>query len=104
MKVFLTALSLSLASLAPAQDKTPAIFNGYLTLDTAVKGEIVAVVPPEEIEKYIQKVDKVRVSDPEWFREYSEKALPGIPLPYHEKLGLSKEEYEEYLSSGTNGK
>ncbi len=97
MKVLLTALTLCLTPLTFSQEKAPAVFDGYLTPDMAVKGEIVAVVPPEEIEKYIKKVDKVRVNDPEWFEEYSKKALPGIPLPYHEKLGLSKTEYEEYL-------
>lgn len=97
MKFLTIIVSLCLASLALGQEQAPAVFADYLTPNVAVKGEIVAVVPPEEIEEYIAKVDKVRVSDPEWFVEYSKKALPGIPLPYHEKLGLSEAEYEEYL-------
>lgn len=97
MKVLFTAFSLCLCSLTLAQDKAPAVFADYFTPNAAVKGEVVDVIPPEEIEKYIAKVDKVRVSDPEWFENYSKKALPGIPLPYHEKLGLTKAEYEEYL-------
>ncbi|MGJ8725447.1 MAG: hypothetical protein ACSHYB_12890 [Roseibacillus sp.] len=96
MKTFLL-LSLLFTLSTSAQEKAPAVFADYLVPDVAVKGEIVAVVPPEEIEKYIAKVDEVRKTDPEWFEEYSKNAKPGIPLPYDEKLGLSKTEYEEYL-------
>lgn len=97
MKALFSLLTLCLANLALAEDKVPDVFAGYLQPDVMVKGQIVAVIPPEEIETYIDKVDEVRVKDPEWFEEYSKNAKPGIPLPYHEKLGLTKAEYEEYL-------
>lgn len=97
MKALLTFLFLSLSSQVFAEDKAPAVFADYLVPNVAVKGEVVVVVPPEEINQYIEKVDAVRVSDPEWFQEYSKKAKPGIPLPYDEKLGLTKAEYAEYL-------
>jgi hypothetical protein len=35
--------------------------------------------------------------DPTWFKEFSAKAKPGVPLPYEPKLGLTKEEYADYL-------
>lgn len=96
MKNFLL-LSLLFTLSAFSQDKAPAVFADYLVPNVAVKGEIVAVVPPQEIEQYIAKVDEIRKVDPAWFEEYSKKAKPGIPLPYDEKLGLTKAEYEEYL-------
>ena len=96
MKIFLL-LSLLFTFSASAQEKAPAVFADYLVPDVAVKGELVAVVPPEEIEKYIDKVDIIRKEDPEWFAEYSKNAQPGVPLPYDEKLGLTKEEYQDYL-------
>ena len=96
MKI-LILLSLLFTLGASGQEKAPEVFAGYLVPDVAVKGEIVAVVPPEEIEKYIDKVDVVRKEDPEWFAEYSKNAKPGVPLPFDDKLGLSKAEYEEYL-------
>ncbi len=97
MKALFTGLLLLLTPFSFAQENAPSIFTDYLTPNQPVKGEIVAVVPPEEIEQYIHKVEKIRVSDPDWFEEYSKNAKPGIPLPFHEKLGLTKTEYEEYL-------
>lgn len=97
MKALLTLLFLSFTSQVFAQDKAPAVFADYLVPNVAVKGEVVVVVPPEEINQYIEKVDAVRVANPEWFQEYSKNAKPGIPLPYDEKLGLTKTEYAEYL-------
>ncbi|MEM9237546.1 MAG: hypothetical protein AAGB14_12265, partial [Verrucomicrobiota bacterium] len=60
-------------------------------------GAITVVVPPEELEKYVAKVDAAAAADPEWFKAQSEKAGPGVPLPYDAKLGLTEAEYEEYL-------
>ena len=96
MKILLL-LSLLFSLSASAQEKVPAVFADYLVPDVAVKGEVVAVVPPEAIEKYIAKVDIIRKKDPEWFSEYSKNAQPGVPLPFNKKLGLTKAEYEEYL-------
>lgn len=75
----------------------PKIFNGYLKANTPVKGELVIVIPPEGIEAYVKKVEKAAAKDPEWFKEYSKNSKPGIPLPYHTKLGLSKKEYADYI-------
>jgi len=60
-------------------------------------GEVGAIVPPKEINKYIAKVQAASKEDPEWYSAYSKKAKPGLPLPWNEKLGLTKNEYEEYL-------
>lgn len=80
-----------------AQAKAPKAFEGYLTPDAAVKGEVVVVVPPDEIQLYIDKVQDAAKQDPEWFKTYSKDAKPGIPLPFDDKLGITKAEYQEYL-------
>lgn len=80
-----------------AAGKTPALLAQFLTKDKAVSGDVGAIVPPEEINKYITKVQNAAKADPEWHKEYAKKAKPGIPLPWHEKLGLTKEEYADYL-------
>ncbi|MBT8036189.1 MAG: hypothetical protein KJO21_01475 [Verrucomicrobiae bacterium] len=77
--------------------KTPALLAPYFTKDQAVPGEVGAIVPPKEINKYIAKVQASAKADPEWHAEYSQKAKPGIPLPWHDKLGLTKEEYDDYI-------
>ncbi|MDP0491676.1 MAG: hypothetical protein Q7Q71_11555 [Verrucomicrobiota bacterium JB023] len=102
MKSLLALFSLSLLatfSLAAqeAAKKAPAVFADYFTPGVAVKGEVVVVIPPDEIQTYVDKVEKAAKADPEWFAEYSKSAAPGIPLPFHEKLGLTKAEYEDYL-------
>lgn len=97
MKTFLPLLFLGLVGLGYSQEKAPAVFADYLQPGVAVKGEIVEVVPPETILKFVNKVQESHKENPEWFIEYSRNAPRGLPLPYHEKLGLTKEEYNEYL-------
>ena len=84
------------ASLTAAE--VPKIFAGLFEPDIPVKGQIGMVVPPKEIDKYIAKVETSARKDPKWFREFSSQAKPGVPLPYDDRLGLTKEEYAEYLA------
>jgi hypothetical protein len=84
---------------ALAQERTaPSIFAPYLKPDEIAKGEVVAVLPPEQIQPFIEKVKEASQNDREWFEKYSADAQPGVPLPYHEKLGLTKAEYDQYLT------
>ena len=75
----------------------PKVFGDYLKLDTMTKGSVVVVMPPREISKYVAKVEEAAVKNPDWFRAYSAEAKPGVPLPFHENLGLTKEEYGKYI-------
>ena len=96
MKRYVTLVLISLtASLSAAE--VPKIFAGLFEQDLPVKGQIGAVLPPPEIDKYVAKVEAAARKDPKWFREFSSKSKPGIPLPFDEKLGLTQAEYEEYL-------
>jgi len=81
---------------AAAQAEVPKVFSPYLKPEQNVKAELVVVLPPTEIQTYINKVKEASKKDPEWFREYSEKSKPGIPLPFDEKLGLTQSEYQKY--------
>ncbi len=63
-----------------------------------VKGATIAVVPPKELDKYLEIVEVAARENPEWFAEHSKKSAPGVPLPYDEKLGLTKEQYDDYLA------
>ncbi len=80
-----------------ASAEVPDVFEGLFQEDIPVKGSIGVVMPPPEIEKYLAKVEAAAREDPEWFNEFSTRAKPGIPLPYDEKIGLTEEEYAEYL-------
>lgn len=101
--VILTVGLLSLQA-APEESKdpdkggeTPEQLAAYLTKDKPVMGEVGAIVPPKEINRYIAKVQAAAQEDPIWHKEFASKAKPGLPLPWNEKLGLTKDEYEEYL-------
>lgn len=78
--------------------EVPEVFEGLFEKEVPVRASIGMVVPPPEIEKYIAKVETAARSNPEWFKEFTASAKAGTPLPYHENLGLTKEEYDEYLA------
>ncbi len=96
MKIHAPILA-AVMTLSSATAQVPKVFQGLFEKGVPVRGQIGVVLPPQEIDKYVGKVEAAARQDPEWFRQYSEKAKPGAPLPYHEKLGITREEYDEYL-------
>jgi hypothetical protein len=96
MKLHAPLIAVSLAaSLATAE--VPKVFGGLFVQDVPIKAQIGMVLPPPEIDKYLAKVEAAKNKDPKWFREFSRQNKPGLPLPYDERLGLTKEEHAEYL-------
>ena len=77
--------------------QVPKCFEGLLKPGVPVKGELVVPTPPPELNKYVAKVEQAARKNPDWFIEYSKTGKKGVPLPYDERLGLTKEEYDEYL-------
>lgn len=98
MKLHASLLAVSLIASVAASGEVPKVFAGLFEKDVPVKGQIGMVLPPPEIDKYVAKVETAARKDPKWFREFSAQAKPGLPLPYDERLGLTKEEYDEYLA------
>jgi len=78
--------------------EVPEVFKGLFEKEIPVRANIGMVMPPPEIEKYIVKVEASARKNPKWFQEFTESAKPGAPLPFHENLGLTKEEYSDYLA------
>jgi len=97
MKPSHALIALAFLCTANAAEEAPKFFAGLLKKDAPVKGQIGMVLPPPEIDKYVAKVEASARKDKQWFMEFSAAAKPGLPLPYHEKLGLTKEEYGEYM-------
>ncbi len=96
MKRILSPFLVVFSASAFAAD-VPKVLGDYLTPNVVIKGEIVVVVPPKELDQYIAKVEEAARKDPKWFSEHAKTGKPGVPLPFDEKLGLTKEEYDEYL-------
>jgi len=94
---FLAALPAAMLVVSAHAAEVPKAFAGLFEKDVPVRGQIGVVLPPTEIDKYVAKVEAAARQDSKWFREYMAQAKPGAPPPYHEKLGLTKEEYDEYL-------
>ncbi len=86
----------ALTGLSHSQEKAPELLTQYLPADKVVKGNIIAVLPPEEIKAYVDKVKAAAEKDPEWYSAYAKNSQTGVPLPFHEKLGLTQEEYQKY--------
>ncbi len=97
MKFLAPLLVVSLVTSFAAAE-APKVFSGLFQQDVPVKGQIGMVIPPKEMDKYLAKVESAARKDPKWFREFSKQSKPGIPLPYDERLGLTKEEYADYLA------
>jgi hypothetical protein len=96
MKFHATLVALTFTACLRAAEN-PKVFLGLLEPNIPVRAQIGVVLPPPEIDKYVAKVEAAARKDPKWFREFSTSATPGAPLPFDERLGLTKEEYDEYL-------
>jgi len=79
-------------------EEVPEIFSGLFEKDVPVRAQIGMVVPPSEIDKHVAKVEAAARQDPEWFEQYSTSSAPGSPLPFHDKLGLTRAEYDDYIA------
>ncbi len=97
MKLTATLVTASLVAFSHAAE-VPKVFAGLFQQDVVVKGQVGMVLPPKEIDKYVAKVEQAARKDTKWFREFSKQTKPGVPLPFDERLGLTKEEYNEYLA------
>jgi hypothetical protein len=76
----------------------PEALAKHFDVDTPVKAEVFVVVPPQEFEKFVQKLSEAAQRDPEWFNEHMKKTPGGSPIPeYDQKLGMSQDEYDKYV-------
>jgi len=53
---------------------------------------------PQRVAELQRRFQAAMASDPDWWREFRRSAPLGEPLPYHEKSGMSPEEYDEFLT------
>lgn len=98
MKPLKTLIALAIIINQATAAEVPDTFKGLLEPNVPKRGQIGMVIPPPEIDKFVAKVETAARKDPKWFREFSAKSKPGIPLPFDERLGLTRQEYTEYLA------
>lgn len=89
---------LFLATAANAQDSK---LQPYLPKGAEVIGEVSYLGAEPEVEKISQRFTAAVQANQAWFQEYVQKqnVKPGEPLPYDPKMGISKDEYDTFLSS-----
>jgi hypothetical protein len=58
---------------------------------------------PKRLQELAVKLQAALAKDPAWTKSHVSQAKPGEPLPYDEKLGLTKAEYEEFLELTKKG-
>ncbi len=100
MKNILLAALLLVPSAAFAATEAPATINGYLPTDTFVKGANVKVDFGENFQNAAKPVQEaVSKASKELIAEIQKNAKPDEPLPFDERLGISKEAYDNYIKA-----
>ena len=65
------------------------------------KVDIMGVAFPKRFQELTVKMQTALATNKEWMLNHiKQNAKPGEPLPYDEKLGMTKNEYEEFLALG----
>ncbi len=84
---------------AEAQDKT-AILNRTMTAGT-FEASILEMRMPDDATAIMAKFSQAVSAKPEWIQAYvaSQRLKPGEPLPYHENMGVTEQEYARLIEA-----
>lgn len=69
----------------------------YLPKSGVIHGDVMAIGTSPEMESLAQKIQAAAATNPGWFAQYAAQHQGSGVLPYHENLGVSKEEYQRFL-------
>lgn len=94
---FVLALSLLLSfpQARAAQGQTPTV--QALLRPGQHRAELLDMGPSPRLQELTDKVKAAAQADPTWFQQHAAMATPGDPIPYHQKLGVTRAEYDELL-------
>lgn len=95
----LTGVVSSLVSIAFAAEPVK-LAGEYIPVGTYRQGAIINVQYDEGLSEYMQKIDQnASKLTPEVQDEIRKTIKPGHPVPFDERLGITKEEYDAYIAS-----
>lgn len=98
MQQFITMFFLlSMAHAVNAQ-----VLEPYLPESGVIHGDVMVPAAPREVEAIAQKMQAAVAANQDWFVNFLEQAGSDV-LPYHENLGVSKEEYKMFLRAAEGG-
>jgi hypothetical protein len=69
----------------------------YLPKSGVISGKVMELVAPTGLVRISEKMQRAVQKDATWFKSYVAKAKEGEPLPYHQRLGVTKAEYDSIL-------
>jgi hypothetical protein len=93
------AASLLLAQKPVEQAFSASEVEGLLPADQ-VTVDVMELKPPARLAELTKQLQEAAKANPQWWLRMVKKAKPGEPLPYDPKMGLTKEEYAEFLRLG----
>jgi hypothetical protein len=64
---------------------------------SGTQGRVMTVAVPERLKELTAQMMESLKKNQEWFLKASKEAPVGAPIPYDERLGISRDEYDEYL-------
>ena len=103
MKFALLFLALSFTQGVQAEKVSEKDWKQYLPVTgKSIQADVMQIKTSDELEKLADKIKEGMRKNPEWALEFMRSAPKGQPLPYHENLGLTKNEYERMLELSQN--
>lgn len=80
--------------------EAPKAIDGYLPTDRFVKGANVKVMPSENLPTAIKPLQEaLSKADKELIQDIQKIAKPDEPIPFDERLKVSKEDYDKYIKA-----
>lgn len=99
MKKTLLAALLCIPATLFAAD-VPAQIEGYLPVDRFVKGANVKIAPSDNLPEVIKPLQvALSKADKELIEDIQKKAKPDEPIPFDERLKVSKADYDKYIAA-----
>lgn len=77
-------------------------WQSYFPINAPIKGRVMELITSSEAIELTKKMQQSIANHQEWFKTYIQARQPGQPLPYHSNLGITKQEYQKYLSIAQN--
>jgi hypothetical protein len=93
---------LAACSLLSAASTLAAPFDELLP-GKGTEGHVMTLTFSERMKELSVKMAAAYLKNKEWFIAAGKQGREGQPMPYDERMGVSREEYEEYLSPANRG-
>lgn len=88
---------LGIVTATPAASQSVGATLRELLPTGSVRVEVLELWSPPRLGELTRKLQRAVRADPEWWQAHVRRALPGQPMPYDARLGLTEAEYRSFL-------